>query len=679
MRVLFIILTIAIFLSFSFKNGVETDKYALLVAVSEYPENSGWSRINGENDIFLIKNALLLRGFKEDHIQVLKGEQATKANILNAFQNISTHLQKGDFFIFHFSGHGQQVEDVAPMIDEVDGFDEALIPYDAPYENKDGSYQGQRHLLDDEMESALFSIRKKIGTDGQVLLLIDACHSGSMTRTDEQQQSGPFRGTGAKLMINNSGNDQIKNQVESDNTGFFETQREQTELGNLISIAASRPSELNRECFKNNKFYGPLSYAFAKVFPKIKEGTNYQLFFDLLKNEILSITDYQVPTIDGPLNVVLGENQLKPIHEYHSVIRVFDVAYLEVDAGQLLNFHEGTEFYFYPNGRDTAGQKIAKGIVTEANLFTSVVKYELLKDASNENLERAYISRQDFGDIQLTVSLDLQNGGLRETLQSDLTKIDAINIINQNADLLIQENGKSTEVIADGQVIKDFETYKYNDEQLSELIIETAILRYGQSRFLANLEMKNEDFKIQAKIIPVNLELNEEGEIIQKKIIPLGDLAFSQQGLLKMPLGSFYQIEVNNTGKKSAYLSILDIQPDGQFNIAIPFPQLIDNHKYKAEDYFFQPGDKRILEGHFWGMGRPVGIEQYLVIATDQPLDLEKINQTRGTTTSNSPFEELFNNSFNAFNQSNKTRSGKVPPIIPSSINIEKIFLEITE
>jgi hypothetical protein len=657
----------------------EIGKHALLVAVSDYPEKSGWASINGENDILLIKNALLLRGFEEQNIHILKGKAATKNNILVAFQDISEDLKKGDFFIFHFSGHGQQVEDVGPVQDEVDGFDEALIPYDAPLKTEEDNYFGQRHLIDDEMEGALSSIRKKIGAEGQALLLIDACHSGSMTRVDKKPRSDFSRGTNIKLKIKKSNSAKTITNIEKENTGFFEVKEGTEELGNLILISASRPGEVNREYFENGKFYGPLSYAFAKVFPKMKKGTNYQVFFENLKSEVLSITGHQVPTIDGELDLVLGRNQLEPVHEYFTVLRIFDAAYLEVDAGQLLNFYEGTEFAFYPICNDTAGHMIAKGVVTETTLFAATVKYELLKEGTIEDLKRAYIIRQDFGDIKIRVMLDLEDLSLAEKLITKIAKIEEIDIVDQSPDLLIQKRNDIIEIIAEGKVIKHLEANRFEENKLRTIIIEESVLKYAQTKFLSELDIKNQDYRFDARIVPVNIKMDKEGNVIQWEYIPSGEFVLNQQGLLELPLGSFYQIEISNVGKKAAYLSILDIQPDGQFIIAVPFPLVIDGHKHKAEDYFFQAGDKKILEGHFWGIGRPVGIEQYSIIATDQPLDLERIKQTRGTAKFNNPFEELFKKSFNVFNQNNKTRKGRIPPIIPSSINIQKVFVEITE
>lgn len=100
------------------------------MAISNYPQNSGFRSINSVNDLPLIENALLKLGFKESDIKIIKEESATKKKIVSTLEDdFLNSLKPGDIAYFHFSGHGQQVQDLNS--DELDGYDEALVPYDA--------------------------------------------------------------------------------------------------------------------------------------------------------------------------------------------------------------------------------------------------------------------------------------------------------------------------------------------------------------------------------------------------------------------------------------------------------------------------------------------------------------------------------------------------------------------
>ena len=59
------------------------------------------------------------------------------------------------------------------------GWDEAFIPYDAKRCYKENVYRGENHLLDDELNNHLNAIRKNVGENGIVYVVIDACHAGS--------------------------------------------------------------------------------------------------------------------------------------------------------------------------------------------------------------------------------------------------------------------------------------------------------------------------------------------------------------------------------------------------------------------------------------------------------------------------------------------------------------------
>ncbi len=96
--------------------------------------------------------------------------------------------------VIHYSGHGQQIFD--DNGEEIDGLDEAIVPYDA-WVKYTHNYKGENHIRDDEIGNILANFRNKLGKDGQLLMLLDSCHSGSSTR------GGKARGSAAPLVPDN--------------------------------------------------------------------------------------------------------------------------------------------------------------------------------------------------------------------------------------------------------------------------------------------------------------------------------------------------------------------------------------------------------------------------------------------------------------------------------------------
>ncbi|MCD4665852.1 MAG: caspase family protein, partial [Bacteroidales bacterium] len=135
-------------------------KYALIIAVADYPETGGWSAISSDNDVALIKDALLKQGFTEENIKVILNESANKEGIVNELNNLTNKVSKGDIVVVHFSGHGQQIRDNENN-DEIDGYDESVIPYDSQVYCST-AYRGENHLRDDEITFLLNNLRSKL-------------------------------------------------------------------------------------------------------------------------------------------------------------------------------------------------------------------------------------------------------------------------------------------------------------------------------------------------------------------------------------------------------------------------------------------------------------------------------------------------------------------------------------
>lgn len=161
--------------------SVAQQKRALIVGISDYGNPDGapdrWSDISGANDILLLGPLLQNQGFE---VETLSDSDATFNNIIDRLEKFTISSTAGDMVYLHFSMHGQPVEDLDG--DESDGWDEALIPVDAQMVYKAGVYEGENHLIDDTLEKYFGQIRSAIGPEGQLFVVLDACHSGNASR-----------------------------------------------------------------------------------------------------------------------------------------------------------------------------------------------------------------------------------------------------------------------------------------------------------------------------------------------------------------------------------------------------------------------------------------------------------------------------------------------------------------
>ena len=116
-------------------------------------------------------------GFEAGQVRVLTDAEATREAILReAREWLVEGTRPGARALLYFAGHGyHQADDDG---DETDGRDEALVPHDARLVSGSGEPPRFANLILDDEVGALFDDL----SDRQGYLIVDACHSGTITR-----------------------------------------------------------------------------------------------------------------------------------------------------------------------------------------------------------------------------------------------------------------------------------------------------------------------------------------------------------------------------------------------------------------------------------------------------------------------------------------------------------------
>ena len=154
-------------------------KLALLVGVNEY---SGFIRNLGGclTDVDLQYELLTRRfGFNPADVVKISDSEALKPNretLINVFQeHLVKQAKPGDVVVFHYSGHGLQVEDPDPIY-EGNNWNGAIILNDPLPAN--AADAGQLPVI---MGRSLFLMMRSLQTDN-VTAILDSCHSGGGLR-----------------------------------------------------------------------------------------------------------------------------------------------------------------------------------------------------------------------------------------------------------------------------------------------------------------------------------------------------------------------------------------------------------------------------------------------------------------------------------------------------------------
>ena len=175
-RVFFSFFLAAMALSLSTPKSVAEDR-ALLIGINAYPIKPLKGPLNDVADMEMFVKETL--GFKPEQVRVLRDSAANYEAIQRSIDEwLISGTTPGDRAFLYFAGHGTQIPDEDG--DETkDGLDEALLPIDF------AAGQG-RFLTDDALAVALDAL-----SDRRVTVIIDACNSGTISRTLSPGTSSP--------------------------------------------------------------------------------------------------------------------------------------------------------------------------------------------------------------------------------------------------------------------------------------------------------------------------------------------------------------------------------------------------------------------------------------------------------------------------------------------------------
>ena len=193
----------------------------------------------------------LFKNYQSHQIHTLINAQATRENILEAFDNwLIKNSQPGDNILFYFSGHGYYILD--DNGDESDGYDETLCPVNT---------RGTRTMIrDDEINARLERLKGRM-----VTVIIDAGHSGAMAE-DFVSSDPTIKVPIFEIPIQPLKRHLSPNHIERD--GFIEPRE------NVIAYSAVVPNQIALVDTTAKPYGGVLTRNFIKGIEEIRADSN---------------------------------------------------------------------------------------------------------------------------------------------------------------------------------------------------------------------------------------------------------------------------------------------------------------------------------------------------------------------------------------------------------------------
>lgn len=239
---------------------MSSSKKALVVGINYRGTSNELSGcIDDANNVV---SMLLTKGYSQDNIIVMTDDtdlKPTRNAILKALLDLL--LSGASKLYFHYSGHGTSIRDTNN--DELDGYDEALVPID---------FMESGMIIDDEIKGLLCCL-----TESQSLFcVLDCCHSGS----------------GLDLKYN------IFERVGSRQVVLVEDKKETPTRGNCIMLSGCLDNQTSADTYEEGQSQGAMTYGFLKALAEPSIKTYEELIVGI--RAILKTKNYsQIPSLSS--------------------------------------------------------------------------------------------------------------------------------------------------------------------------------------------------------------------------------------------------------------------------------------------------------------------------------------------------------------------------------------------
>jgi hypothetical protein len=519
--------------------GFAQTKYALLIGVGNYPERSiggNWSDLSSKNDIDLVKDMLLTQKFDKKNIEELLDEKATVSNVMKSLENLMLKLKAGDIVYLHYSGHGQQIADWDskdyPKVKFIskdegeDGYDEAFVLYNAPMEHFDG-YTYEEHLIDDQLDYYVSSIESKIGDKGHVVVVLDACHSGSGTRGAEPTKK---RGSSTKCAPKTY----RPTLFVDDNKGF--TSKSAVGNGMKAIFMGCKNEEVNYEMSVNGTGYGSLTYSIVEAISGLKSTASYKNVYDLVYGKLLinSAGKQHAEELFDDANSLFFGGENVPMSDYYDVLSSVSNI-VAVRAGVIQGISVGDSISFFPiDPSQSKGVAVSKGIVTKVEGAKCIVtlnsKLPLVKK-DDYALFKAKRSYEVITGQQLKLALDLTNKETIKIVKNALKDEKNILIVDPKQDAPnyylkeVSDKKVRIEIPLSGNPLRAMRLLSMDNKNDVDTLVEHLKIALRIDYF-TNLEMSDENIDVK-----VNLILMSDTALLEYIEREYGDKAEGYKGL----------------------------------------------------------------------------------------------------------------------------------------------------
>ena len=638
--------------------GANKRLHALLVGCTTYDRLEASANLRGPiNDVQMMRTMLIHRfQCPSDQVTALtegRGEskRPTKANIMQAFKQLTESVKDGDQVVVLLSGHGsQQPNDDPddPNDPEPDGLDEIFCPADIGGIERDGDTVRIANALSDD------EIRLQIGELGRkgafVWIIIDSCHSGSAARgTEVYRQLAPER------LLPDAVLQQARQRARSRTRGVDARDASPDKpqgSGKYVAIYAAQSHEPTVEMplpsdEVNARWRGLLTFTLAKVLAQSTRDLTYRELVQRIHAEYLHDLGRLGPTplVEGTGldQLVLGDAEAP--RRSQLIVSHRNGPDWVLNGGRLHGLTKGTIVAVYPAPGKGEKDKVLGHLEIRAaqmvESFARPVAFEELP--ASETLPvggRCRPAQVNYGELALRVAVQADD-------DSSPTVEDVVKWVNrwrtelhiaveyeeqpERADWLIRSSKGVSLIPAAGWTTKPKEGEGASDlgsgpdGEAAQAWLEDRLKRIARVHRLLKVggvcQKEAQRGWLDDLLGEKRCDIKSNLERIDEDSQKASPIEWSKQGIT-LANGDIVALQVKNTGKERIDFSVLFV--DSRFGITPLFPQ-----PGTVADNRLNPGTS-LKVGPMRVQDDSLGVEHIVVVATlakGQPVDLSWLAQ----------------------------------------------------
>lgn len=613
--------------------------YALLVAIDDYPPPV--SKLKGcKNDANAMKAYLEKRFPKEQLVlKTLYDKDATRLNILQTFEGHLGQAGKEDVALFYYAGHGsQEPANEAFWELEPDHKNETLVCYDSRIE--DGM-----DLADKELASTIDCVA---GLCNNVVLIIDACHSGGITRDVEEEGGSSERAVDEELRadpenyrprpldsyyLRNTSNSQARAVTSQDVKVLVPSPRH-------IVMTGALATQTSKETTFGSMRRGVFTFNLVKTLEEVAYPITYKDLIARVRAQVMNKANDQCPQIDLEvaddanrlfLGTVSGAKNLGYLMNYDSK----NIGGWIINAGELLGIQAGAKVTVY-NGdvQNLSDPKMKLGTATVLQITGTTSILQPNFNADTTKIYKAVLNSPAAKQVPFFIYTDnanvtaqftqaFKNSGTAASyilLAAQAAQAEYIVYALQNQIVLGRKiDGMTTRGAAAPAVPLATQLVGITPENIAKAIENMEhIARWQNALDLGNPKSQIDASKIALTVyqvkddgteVPLSLQLIKDPKTGKNQLSPIS-VAYNNDKVLPR-----IRLKVKNNTTQRLYVAMLIV--GSQFGIA---------NIFKEQGYWLNPGEeavsrsgRMIVPPEFRFFGRKDVTENYkLFVSTEQ-------------------------------------------------------------